>query len=285
MSQIAQKRLRSSRYIVGCLLFLVAYSSLTSSSSQASQVAWRKVVPQATAEAKKLNKRLLLQVTATWCPACHQMLSSTYTNARIIAHVNRYFVPVAIDADQNAQMIESLGIDALPTTIIVSPDFKEIKRLTGFQSVEDFDQQLAELAGSQDVESTLTSALIATLTVPVKSTIGFDGFCLVSLRDDETLTQGDAQYIAEYRGVALQFASAEKRDLFLANPKRYWPKYNGRCLVTTEESQKSKIGSPRWSVRYQQRLWFFTSEANMQAFLETPLKYLHETPDGSTANQ
>jgi hypothetical protein len=82
--------------------------------------------------AKDLNRPILLDVGAVWCPWCSLMDRETYTNAATANYINQHFVPVKVDFDaapelvaqlQRAQAVLNLPA-GLPLTSFVTPDEK-----------------------------------------------------------------------------------------------------------------------------------------------------------------
>jgi uncharacterized protein len=82
--------------------------------------------------AKELNRPMLLDVGAVWCPWCDLMDRETYTNAVTADYINRHFVAVKVDFDaspklvaqlQRAQAILNLPA-GLPLTSFLTPDGK-----------------------------------------------------------------------------------------------------------------------------------------------------------------
>jgi len=59
--------------------------------------------------------------------------------------------------------------------------------------------------------------------------LGAKGHDVVSYFTDGKPVAGEDAYIAEHAGLKWQFASAEHRDLFKADPARYLPQYGGFC--------------------------------------------------------
>jgi uncharacterized protein YyaL (SSP411 family) len=82
--------------------------------------------------AKDLNRPILLDVGAVWCPWCSLMDRDTYTNAATAGYINQHFVAVKVDFDaapelaaqlQRAQAVLNLPA-GLPLTSFVTPDGK-----------------------------------------------------------------------------------------------------------------------------------------------------------------
>lgn len=61
-------------------------------------------------------------------------------------------------------------------------------------------------------------------------------------------TEGSADYTASYDGGTYRFASAENRDLFVADPAKYAPAYGGFCAFGTAMGFKVDIDPEAWSI-------------------------------------
>jgi uncharacterized protein YyaL (SSP411 family) len=79
--------------------------------------------------AKELNRPILLDVGAVWCPWCTLMDRDTYTNAAEADYINQHFVAVKVDFDaspalvaqlQRAQALLNLPA-GLPLTSFITP--------------------------------------------------------------------------------------------------------------------------------------------------------------------
>ena len=82
--------------------------------------------------AKQLNRPILLDVGAVWCPWYILMDRETYTNASTADYINQHFVAVKVDFDsapelvaqlQRAQAVLNLPA-GLPLTSFITPDGK-----------------------------------------------------------------------------------------------------------------------------------------------------------------
>jgi YHS domain-containing protein len=59
--------------------------------------------------------------------------------------------------------------------------------------------------------------------------LGARGYDVVSYFTDGKAMKGSPQFTHEHGGVKWQFASAEHRDMFKADPAKYAPQYAGYC--------------------------------------------------------
>jgi uncharacterized protein len=82
--------------------------------------------------AKELNRPILLDVGAVWCPWCSLMDRDTYTNTATAGYINQCFVSIKVDFDsapelvaqlQRAQAVLNLPA-GLPLTSFITPDGK-----------------------------------------------------------------------------------------------------------------------------------------------------------------
>jgi uncharacterized protein YyaL (SSP411 family) len=80
----------------------------------------------------ELDRPILLDVGAVWCPWCSLMDRDTYTNFATAEYINQHFVPIKVDFDaapdlvaqlQRAQAILNLPA-GLPLTSFITPDGK-----------------------------------------------------------------------------------------------------------------------------------------------------------------
>ncbi|MGH7202202.1 MAG: thioredoxin fold domain-containing protein [Planctomycetaceae bacterium] len=112
---------------------------------KAAEIAWQRNLRVAARESGRLGKPLLVEITAEWCGYCHKMEQQTFRDEQIVRHVNHCFVPVTLDADRDPRIVEQMGVEGLPTTVILSPDLKVLAKITGYQTADQFGRHLDRL--------------------------------------------------------------------------------------------------------------------------------------------
>lgn len=93
-------------------------------------VNWNPWGPCAFQRAKELDRPILLDVSAIWCPWCDLMDRETYTDPAIAEFINQHFIAVKVDFDgspelvaqlQRAQAVVNLPA-GLPLTSFLTPE-------------------------------------------------------------------------------------------------------------------------------------------------------------------
>lgn len=259
---------------VAALVLLVMFQN----AGLAAELKWHNDLKKAAAESQKTGKPILITFTASWCHYCHKLLDETFTDQKVIARVNQYFVPVVLDADENEKAVELLGIEAFPSTVVISPELNVLGRITGFHKAPQMAQHLSPFCKEQKPklrqavvrktpEKPATQPVAARMPAPETA---FSGMCLVSMLDDRDLVRGSSKITEEYRGVKLHFASAKHQQTFKAAPAKYWPLADGHCPVASVRNEKETLGAASTAAVYKGRVVLFRSLKHRSTFAEDP---------------
>lgn len=112
------------------------------------RITWIRTEAEAlTASAAAGGKPLMIDFTAEWCAACHEMEKLTYTDGAVIAE-SEGFVTVMIDCTDKADPIvqavqDKYGVRGLPTVVFARPDGTVLERTVGFVEAADFQKVMA----------------------------------------------------------------------------------------------------------------------------------------------
>ena len=104
------------------------------------------------ATARREQKPIVLDFTASWCGPCQRMLGETFPDPRV-ARLLEQFIFVKVDTDQHPALANKFGAVGLPDVRLLSPDGEELRRFRDFQGPDAFaaalDSVLAEIAAKQ----------------------------------------------------------------------------------------------------------------------------------------
>ncbi|MEX1232630.1 MAG: thioredoxin family protein [Planctomycetaceae bacterium] len=141
--------------ILGGLICLLL-ASVGSAGDKESQIHWRKDMKVAYKESQATGKPMFVQFTAGWCGYCKKMEQSTFSDPQVIEFINQTFIPLMIDKERNEKFAQAVGIEGLPTTVVISPQLEMTEKLTGFQSSWELTKALSSYQRAQ-----LNSAALA----------------------------------------------------------------------------------------------------------------------------
>lgn len=95
------------------LLFL-----LITNISFASEIKWLSF-EEGLKKAKKENKLILMDIYAKWCHWCNVMENTTYRDKEVIELINKYYIPVKVDAEKRPDINKKYNQGGLPYTLIL----------------------------------------------------------------------------------------------------------------------------------------------------------------------
>jgi thioredoxin-related protein len=88
--------------------------------------------------AKTQGKPLFVYARSEYCGACKQFESETFTNGTVIEKLNKNFILVSIDVDNQKTETRNFKIRATPTEIFLDSNGTEIKNLLGYRTNQTF---------------------------------------------------------------------------------------------------------------------------------------------------
>jgi thioredoxin-related protein len=121
------------------------------------QIQWMKFEEAIAANANN-PKMILVDVYTDWCGWCKKMDKETFTDPQVIAHFQKNFYAVKLNAEDTkrkfpfmgrtfteAEMAASMRVNSYPNFVVIEPGLQNIAQLPGYRGPEDFLAGLAEL--------------------------------------------------------------------------------------------------------------------------------------------
>lgn len=102
----------------------------------AGEVRWTRSPETAVEQANASGRLILVSVGANWCHYCKKMDKDTWSNHEIAAVVADEYVPLKLSDEEHRELIETMGIQGYPVTLIFTPDRRLVARLDGYVGPE-----------------------------------------------------------------------------------------------------------------------------------------------------
>ena len=78
--------------------------------------------------------------------------------------------------------------------------------------------------------------------------IAINGYDPVAYFTAEDAVEGSAEFTSEYEGSTWQFASADNKAMFDADPAKFAPQYGGYCAYAVSKGYTAKTDPDAWTV-------------------------------------
>ena len=99
-------------------------------------------------KAKKENKKVFIDVYATWCGPCKYLTKNVFVDEGLGAFMNEHFVSLKLDGekDDGLQLMNDFNLDSYPTMLFLNADMDLLKKIVGAVGADEI-----ELAGNEVV--------------------------------------------------------------------------------------------------------------------------------------
>jgi len=101
------------------------------------------------------GRPILIVFGASWCGPCKKLQNEVLSQPRLATYINKMFVPVHIDIDQNRKVAETLEVKEVPTSVVLSSNGDLLAKFVGCVEAPQYAQALKE---SLAYQKTLASA-------------------------------------------------------------------------------------------------------------------------------
>jgi thioredoxin-related protein len=105
--------------------------TLPSQVTDSSGINWTDYTP-GLAQARNQDKNVFLYFYAQWCTYCTQLSQTTFLDAKVQAYLDKHFVSISVDTDQNQTLSRSWQVKGLPTMWFLTPEGNKISSLPGY---------------------------------------------------------------------------------------------------------------------------------------------------------
>lgn len=136
------------RVVAGCLAAALACGAAHAADPPVA-IAWQKDLKAAQRQAAATGKPMLLVFGADWCKFCKTYERETLGHPTMAGYVNREFVPVHLDFERDGEVAETLKVEALPCTVVLSPEADLLGRIVGNQAPKDLWEALEDAKDMQ----------------------------------------------------------------------------------------------------------------------------------------
>lgn len=140
--------------ILGLLALNAVTSNPKSQKKQASSTLANKAIQfydgsweEIKAKSKSEKKSIFLDVSATWCPPCNKLKSTTFKDTNVINYLNANFINIKLDEnDKKVPFIyKKFKIVSFPTLLFLDSSGNELSRVLGYVDSKAFLQSAKQL--------------------------------------------------------------------------------------------------------------------------------------------
>ena len=87
---------------------------------------------QGLAQAKQEQKKVYLYFYTDWCGYCKKMVADTFLNKKVIALLNKEFIPIQINSDKARDVAAKYKIRPVPASVFLEADGQTIGSRPGY---------------------------------------------------------------------------------------------------------------------------------------------------------
>lgn len=128
-------------------------------------VVWQSDLKAAQKQAVRTGRPMLIVFGADWCTHCGKFEKNTLGNPTMAGFINREFVAVHLDFDKQQETAEVLEVEALPCTVILSPEADLLGKVVGAKAPKDYWEALQD---AKDEQTRIRQARFASGSSPVR---------------------------------------------------------------------------------------------------------------------
>lgn len=270
-----------------CLTCTSALAARVTAAELTAAAVWKTDFAAAQAEAKKLNRPVVLHFHATWCGPCKKMERDVLDIPQTLKLLDAGFVAVKVDCDKNPKVQVKYGVTSMPTDIILSPDGKVLVKTEGCQDRQNYLTSITRIdakyaaerkniaraeAAAEDKTPAQQTPLVAQKSTPPKiaSAGAATGDKLVP---PPTEPKKVPELASSSNPVAVP-REEKKQDLSPAiDTTGFLLAMDGYCPVTLRSTRAWKSGSSDITLEHDGLTFYFTAADKRDEFKAHPDRY------------
>lgn len=134
----------SLQLVCGFLFFFII-SGAAPDTSASGEIEWQSY-KKGISLGKSTSKKVFLNFHADWCRYCLVMEKQTFVDSAVVAYINKHFIPIKVDADQEKKVANQYQVRGLPLTCFLSEIAERIACRPGYISADELLQILKYIA-------------------------------------------------------------------------------------------------------------------------------------------
>ena len=127
------------------MLYLLLVSPLTGAAEQLAPD-WQRWSDQQFQQAEKEGKLVLLDLSAEWCSFCKQMDAVTYQDPKVLALIEKHYIPVRIVDEHEPELAARFREFGRPGTLVYDSEGNELVIKKGYLKPQWMEWMLQALA-------------------------------------------------------------------------------------------------------------------------------------------
>lgn len=263
--------MRIQRLAFSVLLILVAGAGRPLAAADLNPATvWMTDFSKAQAEAKRLNRPLVVHFHTHYCPPCRKMEKDVLNTQQVLRQLDAGFVAVKVNlsARTNAAVQAKYHVEAMPTDLVLSPEGKVLVRSEGYDDRTTADRQkyLNSIARI-DAQYAKEGKRIARTDAAAESKAPVETVATTTPMVNKLVPEP-----AEPRPVDDPAAAVAKEEPSPAAAPALVA-LDGYCPVTLRTTRTWKAGSKQFSLEHDGQTFFFLAAANRDEFRSNPARY------------
>lgn len=124
------------------LLIALCLNSAIVAAQENLPIQWQTSPQIAASMTERTHRPILIYFTAEQCVYCRKLERSTWSQPEVASNVSRHFVALKVDGGAQPELASKMKVAGFPAVVVLSPEGKELARVTGYVSAETMQEKL-----------------------------------------------------------------------------------------------------------------------------------------------